>query len=207
MPFKASINQSQNSKETNIYAKNSSNSINNIIISSQKAKEENSIGKIPLDTSENNINTNENVEQKEKSDNSEEVNNNFNNLFDLGPNKNNNINNQNDILENSDSKNIMPMVSASNNNVSEKNNESNLIKNNTDNISDIPISNDVKNDYNMDNMDNIDNIDNSNEKDIPKFPNIDKDKINIELSKSEDSDIKQDNNNELNEEENSGNDN
>ena len=207
MPFKASINQSQNSKETNIYAKNSSNSINNIIISSQKAKEENSIGKIPLDTSENNINTNENVEQKEKSDNSEEVNNNFNNLFDLGPNKNNNINNQNDILENSDSKNIMPMDSASNNNVSEKNNESNLINNNTDNISDIPITNDVKNDYNMDNMDNIDNIDNSNEKDIPKFPNIDKDKINIELSKSEDSDIKQDNNNELNEEENSGNDN
>ena len=68
-----------------------------------------------------------------------------------------------------------------------------IINNNTDNISDIPITNNVKND----------DIDNIEEKDMPKFPSMDKEKINIELSKSEDSDIKQDNNNELDEEENS----
>ena len=202
LPFKASINQSQNSKETNINMKNSSNSINNNIISSQKAKEENDMGKIPLDTSEHDINANTNEEQKEKSDNSEDVNNNFNNLFDLESNKNKN-NNQNDIMDNSDSKNMIPMDAVSNNNISEKNNESNLINNNTDNISDIPISNNVKND----DINNVDNIDNIDEKDMPKFPSMDKDKINIELSKSEDSDVNQDNNNELDKEENSENDN
>jgi len=192
LPFKASINQSQNRKETNINMKNSSNSINNNIISSQKAKEENDMGKIPLDTSIHNNDTYINEEQKEKSDNSEEVNNNFNNLFDLESNKNKS-NEQNDIMDNSDSKKMIPIDGVSNNNTTEKNNESNLINNNTDNISDIPITNNVKSD----------DIYNIEEKDMPKFPSMDKEKINIELSKSEDSDIKQDNNNELDEEENS----
>ena len=204
LPFKASINQSQNSKETNINIRSSSKSINNNIMSSQKDKEdkeENYIGKIPLDTSVHNINTNESEEQKEKSDNIDEVNNNFNNLIDLGSNNNNNINNQNNIKDNSYSKNMIPMDETSNiNNNSDKNNESNLINNNTDNISDIPVSNGVKN-YN-----NMDNINNTDDKDMPQFPSIDKDKVDIELSKSEDSDVKNDNNNnnnELDEDENS----
>ena len=100
-------------------------------------------------------------------------------------------------MDNSDSKKMIPIDGVSNNNTTEKNNESNLINNNTDNISDIPISNNVKND----DINNVDNIDNIDEKDMPKFPSMDKDKING------DSDINQDNNNELDKEENSENDN
>ena len=197
MPFKASINQSQNSKETNINIKNSDNSIDNNInsinILNPKDKEQNYMGNIPPDTSLQNNVANEDEEQKEKSDNTEEVNNNFNNLFELQPNDNNN--NKNDFLNTSSGKNMIPMDSVSNNIITEKDNESNLIKNNNDNVSDISISNNVKNEKDIDNID------------VPKFQSFDKDRVDVELSKSESSDIKHDNNNEMEEEENSGDEN
>ena len=179
IPFKASINQSQNSKETNI--KNSTKSINNNIISSQKDKEQNIMGYIPTDT---NLQNEENDKQEEKSDNTGEVGKNFQNIFDLESNKNNQENN----LINSDSKYMIPMDSVSNNN-SEQNNEGNLIDNNTDHISHFPMDNDMNNN-------NDDNSNNNKNEEI-------KDKIDVEISKSESSDIKPENNNELNEEENS----
>ena len=197
LPFKASINQSQNSNETNINIKNSDNSINNnndsISILNKKDKEQNYMGNIPSDPSLQNNDVNENKEQKEKSDDTEEVNNNSNNLFTLQPNDNNN--NQNDFLNNSNGKNMIPMDSVSNNIITEKNNESNLIKNNNDNVSDISISNNIKNEKDIDDING------------PKFPSFDKDRVDVELSKSESSDFKHDNNNELEEEENSQNEN
>ena len=192
IPFKASIHQSQN---TNTNVKSSLNSLDykNKIID----KEQIDINKIPMDTIENNINGNK------INNNSNELSDNFEKLFDMdsSSNKINDKNNDNNLINNninySDSQ-IIPQDTLSNNNKQNKENM-NISKNNIgkidniNNISDIRISKSA----------NYDKI-NLNDNEFENVPNLDSDKINMNLSKSLNKEnINDFNNNEFNNEDQS----
>ena len=198
MPFKASINQSQNEKVSNSLLNKNSNSLNKEKKQEQEQEQNQdheNIGYISSNVSLQNMNE---IDEKENSDNIDDVNNNFENLFDIesSENKLNKNNNMFDINTNDNlginNINPFPMDEISNNNKENKN-DLNLLKNNLNNISDIRISKSSNNEE----------IINSDNKDTPNMPNLDNDKVDMNLSKSQNSDIKDNNNNELDNENNS----
>ena len=195
MPFKASINQSQNEKINNsLLNKKSNNSLNNLSKEKKQEQEQNqeqeNIGYVSSNASLQNINENYEKE-KENSDNTNEINNNFENLFDIESTQKK-LNENNLMFDNNTDNNLdinkinnFPMDEISNNN-NENKNGFNLLKNDIDNISDIRISKSENNEKVS-----------SDNKDIPNFPNSDNDKIEMNLFKSQNSDIKYNDNNEL----------
>ena len=192
IPFKASIHQSQN---TNTNGRSSLNSLNN------KNKYQNQmmqdINKIPMDTVEDNNN------EKEKNENSNNVSNNFEKIFDMDSSSNKIIDNTNNNYlinnntNNSDSK-LFPQDTLSNSNKENKDNviisENNIGKlDNINNISDIKHSKSSVNDKI-----------NSNNNELENVPNFDGEKINMNLSQSFNKEIiNEDNNNEFNNEDQS----
>ena len=184
MPFNASIQRSQNDNDMNTNYKNSSYKS----ISIDKNMQNNSINNMPIDTSTNMMN-NSDDHNNDNNHNSMEVKNNLNNLFNSNTNTNKKENEESYLVSDnnkSESKNNFIPMSVILDKIKKSQNKEKNQNNNNLNINDISYNNISEINHSI----SAKNVNLSyNEKDFPKIPKLDRDKIDMNISKSLDADL------------------